>query len=173
MRKDNIAHFSLNNHPFTIWTTAGETDYTFSERNLHYDLCYNHQQVGDIVTCSEWDSQQHLALWPTESEQLPILLNGNFIILSYDQQQVSSIPQHLNQLTSFPMTNRWWVTFDIVVQGNLNLISSCPDTNSKLVTLSSAFFWNCILILSNNQQEVSHMLLKGSVIMSCSIINRE
>ena len=98
----------------------------FSERNLHYNLCYVQQEVGDIVICSEWHSQKTSCTMTIESEWLYILLNGSFIMT------ISKWMIFHNISTGWHLV--LWLTggesFHIFVQGGLNFISSCPITNS-------------------------------------------
>ncbi len=140
----------------------------------------------------------HLFLWPTGG-----VWNCTFFewqshhIFSYDQQVVSEISPFVkgSLITSFPTTNRLWVTLHILWKGSL--ITSFPMTNSKWVALhilwkevSSHLFlwftvceWHCTFcerqshyIFSYDQQGVSDIAhsVKGSLtITSFPMTNSE
>ena len=140
-----------------LWTTASEWQHflnsklvtcsVITEGESHCTFCQMEisWQLIPWWTDSEWHSKffwmavsWHLILWPTLS------------------QRVSYIGHFWSLKTSFPMTNRGWVTFHILLNGHLIAASSCPVTNREWVIFhffwmqSHHFLWYC-------QQEVSNI----------------
>ena len=114
-------------------------------------------------------------------------------IFSYDQQRVSDLAHSVNSIliTSFPMTNRLWVTWHILwnaVSSHLfllltesewhctfvkcSLTTSFPMTNSMWVTLCER--WESHHIFSYDQQYVSDIahFVKHSLMPSFPVTNR-
>ena len=130
----------------------------FYERQLiHHIFSYDQQRVSDIahfvkgnlVTSFSYDQQRvsniahfvkgvitHLFLWPTASEWCCTFCESqSHHIFSYDQQQVSGIVNFVkdSHITSFPMTNRQWVTLHIM----------WTTVSSHLYLWPTACEWHC------------------------------
>ena len=222
-RKWVTLHFlwkAVSSHLF-LWPTACEWHCTFCERQSHHIFSYGQQQVSDIalfvqgslftsfpMTNREWVTlhilfksvSSHLFLWPIGSEWYCTLCERqSHHIFSYDQKEVSANVAHFVKgtlITSFPMTNRMWVTLHILwkeVSSHLfsydqqevsniahfvkgRLITSFPMTNSLWVTLH--ILWKAGQshhTLSYGQQLVSDIahFVKGSLITSSPMTNRK
>ncbi len=132
---------AVSSHLF-LWPTASEWHYTFCERQSHHIFSYDQQRVSDIghfvkgslitsfpMTNSLWVTlyilwkavswSSHHFLWPTACEWHYTFCerqSHDHHIFSYDQQPVSDIANFVkgSLITSFPMTNRLWVTLHIL-----------------------------------------------------------
>ena len=164
-----------------LWPIASEWHCKCCERQSHHIFPYDQQHVSDIaqslithfpMTNSEWVTLHilwnaiswHLCLWPIASELHCTFCEGqSHHILSYDHQVVSDIAHFVKSslITSFPMTNRQWVTLHILwkaVSSYLShhqqlvsdiahfvkdsLITAFPMANSWGVTLH--IFWKAV-----------------------------
>ena len=126
----------------------------FCERGSHDIFSYDQQVVSDIAHFVN----SHLFLSPTESEwqSWTFYEKQSHHIFSYDQQEVSDIEHFVkgSVITSFPITNREWVTFHVLwkavslhlflwlIDGEWHwtvsessVITAFPITNSEWVTL--------------------------------------
>ena len=136
---------AVSSHLF-LWPSGGEWHWIFCDRQSH-----------------------HIFSWPTASEwHCTVCERQSHPIFSYDQQQVSHIAHFVkcSLITSFPMTNSLWVTFQILWKGSL--IISFPMTNSKWVTLHilcKAVFL-CLFLLCPTGSQWHCTFFKGSLITS-------
>ena len=121
-----------------LWPTGSEWRCTLCERQSDHIFSYDQQVVSDIahfvkgslitsfpMTNSLWVTLHmlwkavwsHLFLWPTGCEwHCTFCERRSDHIFSYDQQPVSDIAHFVkgSLITSFPMTNREWVTLHIL-----------------------------------------------------------
>ena len=174
-----------------LQTTGCEWHCTFCERLSHHISSYDQQQVSDIAhvvkshlfiwpTASEWyhtlceRQYDYIFAWPTASEwHCWFCERQSDHIFPYDQQPVNYIAHVVkgSLITSFPITNREWVTLQILWKA----------VSSHLFLLSTACEWHCRFwerqahhIFSYDQQRVSDIedFMKGNLITSFPIIDR-
>ena len=154
-------------------TKGSEWHFTFCERQSDHIFSYHQQRVRlHILWKSVWS---HLFQWPTASGwHYTFCERQSHHIFSYDQQQVSDIAHFVkgSLITSFPMTNREWVTLHILWK----------TVSSHLFLWPTACEWHCTVcerqshhIFSYDQQEVSDTahFVKGSPITYFPMTNSE
>ena len=143
-----------------------------------------------------WKAVSHIFVWPTVCEwHCTFCERQSHHIFRYDQQQVSNVAHFVkgNLITSFPMTNRLWVTLHILWKAVTSHILVWPTAcewhctflwkgvSSYLFLLPTACEWHCTFcerqshhIFCYDQQGVSDILhlVKGSLITSFGMPNR-
>ena len=131
---------AVSSHHF-LWWTASEWHCTLCDRQCRHIISYDKQEVSDIahvvkgslitsfpMTNRKWVTlhivwkavSSHHFLWWTGSEwHCTVCERQSHQMFSYDQQYVSDIAHFLkgSPITSFPMTNRKWVTLHILWKG--------------------------------------------------------
>ena len=99
----------------SLWPTVCEWHFTFCERQSDHIFPTNRKWVTlHILWKAVWS---HLFLWPTACEwDCTFCERQSDHIFSYGQQLVSDIAHFVkgSLITSFPMTNRKWVTLHIL-----------------------------------------------------------
>ena len=198
----DFAHFvkAISSHPF-LWPTESEWHCTFCESQSHHIFSYDQQGVSDIahfvkgnlitsflMTNREWVTlynlwkavSLHLSLWSTVCSEwhctFEFCERQSHHIFSYDQQYgaVSGMALFVkgSLITSFPITNRKWVTLHILWK----------PVSPHLFLWPTGSEWHCTFcesqshhIFSYDQQGVNDIVhfVKGSLITSFPMTNRK